>query len=412
MNARERFHEVMNFNTAVPALKWEFGYWGETLDNWYRSGLPKRKYPALAQSASTPTASLYQPAWVSAPKDHLPSGIAVVGGGLYWPTQSFPSDSDVREFFSMDKGQRLVNVNMLFHPMFEVKVHREDEREFVYTDIDGVKRIFLKDAATIPTGLDWPIKNRASWEQLKAERLNTNDLRGRFPANWKELLEDYRTRDYPLAIGGYPHGFFGTLAHLMGYEHQFINYLDQPQLMHDILKTFTDLWIAIYEEILSQIEVDMLQIWEDISAGTGPMISLKLVREFMCPYIRRVTDFVKSRGIKIILLDTDGDCNSLIPLFTEAGVTGMYPFETLCGMDIIAVRKQYPRLQMLGGIPKSSIPLGKDTVDRILAPVAEVLKTGGFIPFGDHLIPPEVHWEGFQYYRSELNGMIDAAATK
>jgi hypothetical protein len=29
------------------------------------------------------------------------------------------------------------------------------------------------------------------------------------------------------------------------------------------------------------------------------------------------------------------------------------------------------------------------------------------VPFGDHLIPPEVHWNEFRYYRERLNGMID-----
>ena len=42
MNARERFHEVMNFNTAAGSLRWEFGYWGATLDRWYAEGLEKR----------------------------------------------------------------------------------------------------------------------------------------------------------------------------------------------------------------------------------------------------------------------------------------------------------------------------------------------------------------------------------
>ena len=35
------------------------------------------------------------------------------------------------------------------------------------------------------------------------------------------LLKEYRNRDYPLAFGGYPQGFFGTLAHLIGYENLF-----------------------------------------------------------------------------------------------------------------------------------------------------------------------------------------------
>ena len=37
MNTRERFLEVMkNFNTSVPSLKWEFGYWGGTINKWYK----------------------------------------------------------------------------------------------------------------------------------------------------------------------------------------------------------------------------------------------------------------------------------------------------------------------------------------------------------------------------------------
>ena len=37
-----------------------------------------------------------------------------------------------------------------------------------------------------------------------------------------------------------------------------------------------------------------------------------------------------------------------------------------------------------------------------------MLKTGGYIPFADHFVPPEVTWDGFQYYRNRLNSIIDA----
>jgi len=132
-----------------------------------------------------------------------------------------------------------------------------------------------------------------------------------------------------------------------------------------------------------------------------------MVREFMMPYYKRIIDFLKARGVKIILLDTDGDCNSLIPLYVEVGVTGMYTFEAHCGMDIVKVRREYPGLQIMGGIPKSEIAKGRDAIDAILKPVEQVLKTGGYVPFGDHFIPPDVSWEDFLYYRKRLNGLID-----
>ena len=90
MNTRERFLEVCDFNPAVSALKWEFGYWGETIKNWYSQGLPQHRYPPLPSEITTPASSLYIPAWTCRHDGVLPNGIAVMAGALYWPTQGFP----------------------------------------------------------------------------------------------------------------------------------------------------------------------------------------------------------------------------------------------------------------------------------------------------------------------------------
>ncbi len=87
----------------------------------------------------------------------------------------------------------------------------------------------------------------------------------------------------------------------------------------------------------------------------------------------------------------------------------MYPMEATCGVDIVKVRKLFPTLQMMGGVPKMEIRKGAQRIEEILEPVAEVLKTGRYVPFGDHLIPPEVHWNEFRTYRGRLNQTIDAA---
>ena len=41
MNAKERFLEILNFNTGIRTLDWEFGYWGGALNRWYDEGLIK-----------------------------------------------------------------------------------------------------------------------------------------------------------------------------------------------------------------------------------------------------------------------------------------------------------------------------------------------------------------------------------
>jgi len=229
------------------------------------------------------------------------------------------------------------------------------------------------------------------------------------PSNWKSQVEGYKIRTYPLALGGYPHGFFGTLVHLMGYEETFVNYYQDPELIHDMVSTFTETWIGIYEEVLSQTDIDHVQIWEDISAGTGSMVSPAVIEEFMIPYYKRFTSFLKEHGVDLIFVDTDGDCFDLIPLFLEGGITAMYPMEASCGMDIVKVRKAFPDLIFMGGIQKSELVYGKKRIDEILEPVEAVLKTGGYIPFCDHFIPPDVSLENFTYYRTRLNELIDAA---
>ena len=408
MNVRDRFREVMAGGKAA-APKWEFGYWGANYASWYQEGLERHHQPRPLTKATTTSSSLYIPCWNSLPPDTLSAGMAVLGGGLYWPTQGFALDEDVRVACGMDRGQILVNVDLLFYPRFEPRVLEESDAHMVYVDLDGVTRRFEKVTGVIPMAVENPIRDWATWNALKHERLSLKDVKGRFPPNWPSLLKKYRSRDYPLVLGGYPQGYFGTLAHLMGYEHLFYNYTDEPRLIHDIQKTFTDIWLAVYEEVLAQTDIDLFVIWEDISAGTGSMVAPAMIREFMLPYYKRLTGFLKAHGVSTIFVDTDGECTSLIPLFLEAGVTGLYPMEASCGVDIVKVRRQYPTLQMMGGIPKSEILKGSGRIDEILGPVAEVLATGRYIPFGDHLIPPEVHWPEFAYYRNRLNGLIDAA---
>jgi len=412
MNSRERFLEVMgNFNKKVPSVKWEFGYWGGTINNWYEQGLPKNNYAKLPDKYTTPATSSYVMAWNSENKflkdDQYPQSMPITGGSVYSPNQGFPSDNDVRSRVGLDKPQKLIDLNLMFYPMFEPKVLEESDTELKYLDVDGVKRFYLKKDG-FPGGYEWPIKDMKSWLELKEERVNFDKIKDRFPKNWNELIAEYNSRDYVLAIGGYPHGFFGLPATLMGYDTLFYKYHDEPELIHDMLSTFTDLWIAVYSEVLKDVEVDVLHIWEDVSMGSGSMISVDTIREFMLPYYKKLTDFIKSQGVKVVLVDTDGYCMKIIPALMEGGITGMYPFEVHTGMDVAEVRKKFPNLAMMGGISKSEVAKGKQAIERILEPIKGVIKSSGYIPHCDHFIPPDVALDDFLYYRKRLNEIIDS----
>ena len=404
-----------DMNAGVPTMKWEFGYWGGTLNNWYSQGLPKNNFVELPATITNPAESVHTYVWTCENKyvreGEYPPTMPVTGGAVYYQTGGFPDEKDVTRHFNMDSHARAVTVNLQFEPFFEPKTIFEDEERIRYTDIDGVERIYIKNAG-YPGSEKWPITDRKSWEQIKEERLNFNNISERFPKNWKQLVKEYNEGDNPIVVGGYPHGYFGFLATYVGYENLFFMYYDDPGLVHEIHDHITNLWLTIYEEVFKDVKIDALHIWEDVSMGTGPMISPALIKEFMIPYYKRLTAFFRDKGVKCIFVDTDGNCKSIIPTLMEGGMTAMYPFEWHTGMYIEEVRKEFPNLRMTGGIPKGEIHKGKKRIDEILEPVQEVLNTGGYIPHCDHFVSPDVDFENFSYYRERLNEMIDSTAKK
>ena len=409
---RDRFFGVLvERDPTVKTLKWEFGYMGQAINNWYSQGLPKVEPVKYLEKATSPTSGLFLPAWKCNNKyvnqGEYPKGFVHCAGGLAWPTQGMGLDEDVRRYFNMDRSQMVVDANLLFYPMFDVKIEEDTDDKMIFWDIDGVQKVFLKESGMMPSGQLWPIKTISDWEKLKEERLSVKHIRERLPDDWDTLVQEYKTRDYPLGIGGLPFGVFGTLAHIMGYENLFLSYYIEPEMIKDILQTFTNLWIAVIAEIQKDVQLDFIQFWEDISMNKGSMVSRDIIMEFMVPYYKQIISFGKENNIQVFFVDTDGDCMDIIDLFVESGCNAMYPFEVHAGMDVLEVRKRFPELAVCGGIDKFSVSYGKEKVDEILAHVQEVLNLGGYIPHCDHLVPVDVKLEDFSYYRNKLNDIIE-----
>ena len=386
MNTRERFLSVMNFEKVDRTLYWEMGYWKDTIERWYQEGLPKKKDFTVG----------------------LRPGESVRGENS--PHEEFLSsdrkrDVDVHEYFGFDKGMVCLPINSLLHPLFEIKVFEETEDYVLFQDEFGVKKKMNKKVASRPQFLQWPAEDREGFEALK-ERLRPI-LKERVPAGWKELVKEYAGRDYPLTIGGYPCGFYGALRFLMGEERLLLNFYDDPVLVRDFMNCLADFWIELWGQALSEIRVDCVSFWEDMAYRSGPFISPQMFREFMLPPYKRVTSFLNEMGVKVIMVDTDGNIEKLIPLFLESGITAIFPFEVQAGMDIVSVRERYPRLQILGGIDKMKIAQGRKAIDEELnSKVPFMLKSGGYIPHIDHHVHPDVSWEDFRYYRGLLKELI------
>jgi uroporphyrinogen decarboxylase len=388
MNTRERFLAVMNFEPVDRTLRWEMGYWIGALKQWYKDGLPLKKGVV-----------------------NLADGRAMCGeDSPLNPESAEPLDAarrecDVANYFGHDGALWRVPLNNYLCPLFEPEILEDHGNWILHRNEYGVIVKDQKDCSGFPDWVETPVKTWDDWERLKAEKLRPS-IGGRLPDDWPKWKKIFSSRTFPLLLGGYPAGFYGTARFLFGEENVMLSFYDQPDLVKNVMDYLADFWVALYDQILPGLDVDSILFWEDMCYKRGPLISPEMFKEFILPNYKKVTDCVKSHGVKVIMVDTDGQCGPLIPLFIEGGVNAMCPFEQNAGMDIIAVRKSFPKLGIIGGIDKTKIKDGPDAIDKELEKIPFMLKQGGFIPHVDHHVPSDVSWTNFKYYRNKLNQII------
>jgi uroporphyrinogen decarboxylase len=152
--------------------------------------------------------------------------------------------------------------------------------------------------------------------------------------------------------------------------------------------------------------LDFVQVWEDMAFKTAPLISPRLVRQFMLPAYEDLIDFLRKGGAKLIMVDCDGRVNDLLPIYRAAGMDGVHPCEVAAGADPIELRRLWPGCALMGGMDKRLIASGRDGVDAELDRLRPVLQQGAFIPFLDHFVPPDVSYDTYRYYLERRRDLL------
>lgn len=206
-------------------------------------------------------------------------------------------------------------------------------------------------------------------------------------------------------------GFFGPLRNLVGVEKLCLLFYDDPAFLEEMMDANADFIIAIMDQVLDVVSVDAFAFWEDMAYNHGPLIGPDLVRRYMLPRYRRVTDFLRGRGIPYVGVDCDGQVETLIPVWLDAGLNFAYPFEVQAGMDVLAVRRRYGReLRIIGGVDKRALAKGRAAIDAEVARLEPLIREGGYIPHTDHSCPPDISFANFCYYMERMRSTCERVA--
>lgn len=360
MNTRQRFLATMHYQPVDRSPLIDFGFWDETVVLWRKQGLPS---------------------WV---KNHVPQT---------WV-----------DFFGMDyslrKEHARVKVKWNLSPGFRVKVLQDLGEEEIIQQVDGVQVLRQKFMRSIPKPQRYLLQDRESWRKHYMPRLESVRLE-RYPKDWDEQVKLWRdpNRAEPVFLSG--GSLYGVLRNWIGLENLSLIVYDDPAWFEEMVTTLGDLYVGILTRFLETGgHFDGCHMWEDMCYNAGPLLSPRHFKKYLSPQYRRITDLLRKYGVDVVYLDCDGNIESLMPLWLEAGVNCMFPIEIgTWGADPIKYRRQYGKdLLLIGGFDKHILCDSKAEIENEVIRLLPLVEEGGFIGCIDHLVPPDVPYENYLFF--------------
>lgn len=364
MTHRDIFLKLNAFEAVEWIPNYELGAWGQTFTRWIEEGMPDIPEAVCNWFYGAPYFGLH--------------------ARLFAP----------------------VNVGMI--PPFAYEVLQETERYVIARHPNGVVTKALKEGTSRGTRpcmdeyISFPVTDRASFRELKKRYDPASPQR--YPENWAELTAQWAQRQDPLfLLPNASFGFYSQLRSWLGTVPLSYLFYDDPALIEEMIEFLTEFFLATVERALTEVSFDCFNFFEDLAGKGGPLISPALFRQFLLPGYKRVIAHLRQAGIRYFWVDSDGNCEALIPLWLEAGVTGLWPLEQAAGMDPLRLRREYGRdLFLAGGIDKREIAKDRAAIQQELAAkLPPLLDSGGYIPFLDHTFPPDISYDNFRYYLDE-----------
>ena len=300
------------------------------------------------------------------------------------------------------------------NPPIEQRVIEENDETVLFIDGWGRLRRALKTGTvggtrmSMDTYLEFAVRDMESWVAFKPRY--QGPFSDRYPTDWTCVKQTANTTTRPVTLldplsGTF--GYYSMLRNWMGTEGLSYLLYDNEPLVEECLEFLTEFIIGLLSRAVAEIKFDFYYIHEDMSYKNGPLVSPAMFRRLFLPQYKRFVEFLKKSGVDIVLVDTDGNPEVLLPLFIEAGVDGFGPVERAADIDPLAVRKQFGKsLCMIGGVDKRELAKGKAEIDAEVSRLAPLIDEGGFIPTVDHAVPPDVSLDNFQYYLERKRALI------
>ncbi|MFH2068851.1 MAG: uroporphyrinogen decarboxylase family protein [Candidatus Omnitrophota bacterium] len=333
-----------------------------------------------------------------------------------WEKEGLPKDLSREElfnYFGMDHidiwGGQQLSINNGVIPYFESFVVEETDVYTITKGGNGVTAKVLKNAPppAMPQFISYPVTDRKTWAEYK-KRLDP-ETPGRLPANLPEIGKSSLTRSTPLCA--WFGGTYGYIRDWMGVENASYIFYDDPGLVAEMMEYLTYFYATLAKKIFEAgIQLDAVVFWEDMAYKTGSLLSPEKYRKYCLSFYKVLVELARKNGVKVVMLDSDGNIDELMPIWLDAGINVMHPMEVAAGMDVRTARRKYGRnVAFFGGIDKRALARDPAAIDAEVIPkIRELLDTGGgFVAECDHAVPPDISLDNYLYFRNLIRKLCE-----
>lgn len=342
MDSRTRLVTTLNHKIPDRVPMVDISYWPETLERWYREGLPRDVSPA--------------------------------------------------DFFDMDSI-----VTLGFDGSFRLPVIRLEETDdyIIERDSFGATVKSWKNHYATPSRLDFTIKTWDDWLNYKSY-LDIDETR---IEKWTvQAYRQYREKGHFIALSPLEPAWF-LIEMIMGFEGSLTAMAVQKDLAGDIIETYTGFTLAMCQLCIDKgMRFDGLWMFSDLCYKNGMLFSPAIYKELLMPYHKQIAAFCRKNDMPMIL-HCDGDVRQFIPLLIEAGFDCIQPLEARCGNDVRELKRLYGTdIVFFGNIGTDIMSQTKTAIEEeVRTKVLIAKENGGYIYHCDHSIPPTVNFENYSY---------------
>jgi len=306
------------------------------------------------------------------------------------------NNDDAGHFFGFDKSVVIYPNNWMYPPYAESVVSERENTKIIINE-DGLTAEIPKNTqSTIPHFIHSPVVTPDDWKRCKEEHFLFDD-EARIPG--VEALKNAHpaNRDYPLGISC--GSMIGKIRDMLTFEGLAYACYDYPDMVEDMVETCCLLVDNMLDKLLPFIDFDYATGWEDICYKNGPIVTVNFFKEIIMPRYKRISDKLRAHDIDIWCMDCDGDFRPLLPFFLESGVNTMYPCEiNACGHPAEILAEYGKDLRLLGGFDKMRMAEGRKEIKAYMESLVPLVERGGYIPFCDHICPPNIPPDNYLYY--------------